>query len=172
MVSAQETVFWWIPVQQLTIVVSSVAFFYHLLANNRPLVGCQWVGSKESPYLCMGHLLAKQSPIFLPIYLYIGPTSDTEWVTKVKPDMNSVEIHQQLSHQGLDSTPMRKFTWLQIKLKCTFVYGDQYDVGCNFANCSHLALVVCMLLVFLYARTEEDRQRCNNHSLSIMHTLT
>jgi hypothetical protein len=45
---------------------------------------------------------------FLPIYLYIGPTSDTEWVTKVKPDMNSVEIHQQLSHQGLDSTPMRE----------------------------------------------------------------
>ncbi len=44
------------------------------------------------------------SPIFLPIYLYMELTSYTEWVTMVKLDINSVEVHPQLSHKGRPSS--------------------------------------------------------------------
>jgi hypothetical protein len=37
-------------------------------------------------------------PIFLPIYLYMGPIFLQNWVTKVKPNINSVEVHPQLSN--------------------------------------------------------------------------
>jgi len=40
MVSGQETVFCWVPVPQLTMVVSSVAFFLSYLFINNPQAGC------------------------------------------------------------------------------------------------------------------------------------
>jgi hypothetical protein len=36
-------------------------------------------------------------PIFLPIYQYMGPNFPTELVTNVKPSINSVDVHPQVS---------------------------------------------------------------------------
>ncbi len=93
MVSGQETVFCWVSVPQLIMVVNSELIFYYL-----SLVGCQQqVGSKNN--LCINHLLTQLLYIFLPIYLNIRNLL-SKLVTKVKPNITSVEVHPQLSNNG------------------------------------------------------------------------
>jgi hypothetical protein len=55
---------------------------------------------KNSHYLCINHLLSFGDN-YLFSYLSTSDIWDlllTDWVTKVKPDMNSVEVHPQQSH--------------------------------------------------------------------------
>ncbi len=54
------------------------------------------------------YLNTTQSPIFLPIYLYIGPIY--KWVTKMKPGIDSVAIHPQLSHKRHPMDPQ----WMDV----------------------------------------------------------
>jgi len=50
---------------------------------------------KPSPYLAVTYF-----PTYLPIYRSYFSESLTKWVTKVKPDINSVQAQPQPSHKG------------------------------------------------------------------------
>jgi hypothetical protein len=52
-------------------------------------------------YKPSSHLVITYFPTYVPIYIYIyGTYFPTELVTKVKPNINSVKIHPQLSKNG------------------------------------------------------------------------
>ncbi len=91
-INGLESVFCCVPVHQLTILVSSVAFFYYLPTNN-PQSYCQQVGSKNSLYTCINRLLTQQLPIFLPTYV-------CDLLPREKLTINSDEVHPQLSNKG------------------------------------------------------------------------
>ncbi len=88
MICDQETVFCWVPVPQLTMVVSAVGLF---TPTNQ-------VGTKNSPYLLCITIYIPSSPLFCYLPVYMLNLLLIEWVTKMKPGSNSVEDHPQLSH--------------------------------------------------------------------------
>ncbi len=69
-----------IPIHQLTMVVSLVAFFFlpTYLPTYLPTTTSRFLCIKHllnNPYLCIKHLLTSQLPICLPIYLCMRPIS-------------------------------------------------------------------------------------------------
>jgi hypothetical protein len=51
-----------------------------------------------SSYPCINHLITSYTPSFSYLWAYIQDTLLALWVTMVKPDINSVEIHPQWCH--------------------------------------------------------------------------
>jgi hypothetical protein len=97
MVCGHETLFHWVPVPLLTMVVSSAQLRFwinYLPTTNNPL----------ALHLSINNLHALVSPIVLPIY----PERSSlvkGWVTKVEANVNLIWVHPQLSHN-------RGFQWI------------------------------------------------------------
>jgi hypothetical protein len=69
MTSDQETIFCWVSVPKLTMVVTTVCFFFFptylptYLPTNNPQASCL-VGRKNNPYLCINHIVTSSSYLF------------------------------------------------------------------------------------------------------------
>jgi hypothetical protein len=91
MVSGQETVFCWVPVPELTMVLSSVALFFSLPTYQQPtsrlLVG-RYYKQPLPMYKPSTYLVVTYFPTYLPIH-------ETYFATELVTKLN--EVHPQLS---------------------------------------------------------------------------